>query len=320
MSDPANFRELRGKDPDTFSSYQSSGEKWLQTLEDKEQNRVDKLAGNSAIGQLEFRRTREDGTIDFEGIRKDLSNPQFRKENGLLDSTGSPNRKVMEAVDSYFKSKEIEQREVTKQNHDKYEKDVGRLFSTGKMSDVMKMVNDPNSLLTGDEAKTWANAVDTRFKEIKAEKKEGQETKEAAAIIIANDMMRKKEDPAKVRSFIIQNLTKGNLEQYINKLDTKLSQELERATHLGYQDIKDIIFPPARQMQVSTETLIQTPLHTSAIAMAQMALDSYIDSEVKKNKIPSVDEIRIKAYELATKYAPTEAQVMEYMARGSKGK
>ena len=114
--------------------------------------------------------------------------------------------------------------------------------------------------LTGDEKKTWGKdimAAATKPIVINP-------VAQAAEIIMINRKIRDKEDPQEVRKYIVlsQNLNKEDKEQYINKLETKLSVEIADGRRLGYRDIEDIIFPPSQGMIGKIEDMLKTPLQT----------------------------------------------------------
>ena len=118
-----------------------------------------------------------------------------------------------------------------------------------------------------------------------------------------------------IRNHIITTpgLGKENKEQYINKLETKLGKEIEDGRREGYGDIKNIIFPPAKGLSI--ESLIQTPQQTYAIMAAQMALDSWINTEVKANRSPLKNEIRRKAQQLAQDYQVKFKDKIQYLEK-----
>lgn len=297
LGTPGAFPNMEADNPKAKSDYKYRAEQRLEAILNKSEKEMDSKAVNSAIGALEM--TWGD---DLQGAHINLSNKSFREKYNLLDENGNPNKKRIEQVKTYLNGLQSRKEETEKIAHDQEEKQIGDLFRKGDYKGVIQALGNENSHISGDENRVWVNAINDR---VKAAKDEQKSIKAAAAIVEANDMIaRGIKTPAEIRAAIIQNpfLEKEDKEQYINKLETKIDSEIEEGRKLGYSDIKDIIIPPARSLSI--EALIQTPSQTRAIKMAQMALDSWIDRQIKDGKQFTRNEVRIQAQQLAEEYAP----------------
>jgi hypothetical protein len=308
--DRHEFKTLEARDPDWLTSARMTAENWLTTVSDKQQKMQDELSVNAAIGNLQETWTLPDGSVDYPAARKQLGSREFQKQFGLVDENGNPQRTRIQQAENYLKAFEGQTKDAEKQVHDKFEKDIGLMYLKGNYAGVLKTLGSPDNVLTGDETRTWTDAVREKQKAGAADPAQA-----ALAIIRANDMIAKGEDPNAIRSFIVRNpaLDKTDKEQYINKLESKLGGEIEEGRRLGYADIKDIIVPPARAF--SLDAMIQTPQQTVAIKKAQMALDGWIDAQVKAGKPLKASEIRIQAHAFAVEYQPTFKESQEYLQK-----
>jgi hypothetical protein len=213
--------------------------------------------------------------------------------------------KAIAATKIFDNEQKTKLKELEKEQHDADERNIGDLFMKGSYKDAYLLAQS-SKVLSGDEKRTWANAIDTKTKEI-VEKIDP--VVEAAEIVRTNDMISRGTTAVggtlpveAIRNHIITtpNLGKENKEQYINKLESKLGQQIEQGRKEGYDDIKNIIFPPAKGLSV--ESLIQTPQQTYAIMYAQMALDQWIDTQMRGKKYPLKNEIRLQAQKFAQDY------------------
>lgn len=200
-------------------------------------------------------------------------------------------------------------KEQRKLAHDNEDREVGNLFMKGEYTQAYSLAQQ-SKFLTGDEKRTWATSIESASK---VKEDEIDPTVEAAEIVMINDLISKNVNPNVIRDSIIisPRLSGGNKEQYINKIETKLNTEITDGRRQGYQDIKDIIFPPARGLSI--ESLIQSPQQTTAIVKSQMSLDEWIDRQIKAEKYPSKNEIRNKAFELANTYNPSISSRIEFI-------
>ena len=220
--------------------------------------------------------------------------------------------KAIAASKIFDAEQEKKAKEAEKLAHDKEERELGNLFLQGNYKDAYLFAQKSN-LLSGDEKRIWGNSIELKAKE-KVEQIDP--VVEAAEIVRTNDMItRDTLPPSAIRNHIITTpgLGKENKEQYINKLETKLGKEIEDGRREGYGDIKNIIFPPAKGLSI--ESLIQTPQQTYAIMAAQMALDSWINTEVKANRSPLKNEIRRKAQQLAQDYQVKFKDKIQYLEK-----
>lgn len=191
--------------------------------------------------------------------------------------------------------------------HDEEEQKIGDIFLKGNYKDAYLLVQS-SKLLSGDEKKTWGNAIDAKTKE-KAKKADPRI--EIAEIVFTNNMMATGVDPNVIRKSIIMG-DSGEVvkKQQLAKLETKVSQEIQDGRTHAYQDIVHIVFPPAKGL--SMENLIQTPQQTMAIMKAQTGLDDWINSQIKAGKYPTKNEIRKQGWSLAISYTPSFKEKMEY--------
>jgi len=205
-------------------------------------------------------------------------------------------------------------KEQQKIAHDDEDRQVGDLFMKGEYTQAYSLAQQ-SKFLTGDEKRTWATSIESASK---VKEDEIDPNVETAEIVMINDLISKNVNPRVIRDSIIisPRLKRANKEQYINKIETKLNAEITDGRRQGYQDIKDIIFPPARGLSI--ESLIQTPQQTTAIMKAQIALDEWIDRQVKAEKYPSKNEIRNKGFELANSYNPSISSRIQYIEEKGK--
>jgi hypothetical protein len=231
-----------------------------------------------------------------------LTNDDWQKQNGLTSKTAHMAQIRLKGEQNLIE-------EGKKKIKEQEERDVGNLFMEGKYGEAQKKIR-LSTLLTGDEKRTWDIAIEKASQE-KREKIDPNI--EAAEIVVFNDMITKGVDPRVIRNAAIQTfrLSPTNKEQYINKLEAKLTGEVKEGRGDAYRDIREIIVPSVKG--VSIENLIQTPQQTVAILKAQTALDDWIDSQIKGNKYPTKNEIRKMGWKLAVDYTPSFADKMKYL-------
>lgn len=170
-----------------------------------------------------------------------------------------------------------------------------------------------SKLLTGDETKTWSNSF------VKAAEATGKPTptERAAEIVKINGMITKGVDPDEINNYVIQssNIEKQDKKEYINKLNTKLRQEVENARKSAYKIIQDTIIPKRGMMT----DLLETPSETTSVMAAQMALDDWITTATKGGAKLTGKEIKEKAISLGNQYQiPISQRIMEIEAEALK--
>jgi hypothetical protein len=304
IADKSRYPELRGKDPDSLAAYEASGAKWLDVLNNKIKVHDVALSVDSAIGELEKTAMNPDGRIDIKKAHALLGTQDFRTRNGLIDEQGNPNSSAIEKVQTYLSAFRLKEDEANKQTHDDYEKKVGNLFHRGDYVGANKMLASEDSPLTGDENRTWTEAIINRKKQAQ---EQGGNVSDALAIIKANDMIRRGEDPDKVRSFIIRNLSgKGDREQYLNKLDNKLSRQVEEGRNEGHSIIAKIIAPKVTN---PLGFMMDDPKMVIPVMNAQQSLDSWIDKQNKAGKDLTTFDITNQAKIIATQIQPASKSV-----------
>jgi hypothetical protein len=139
----------------------------------------------------------------------------------------------------------------------------------------------------------WINSIKTRNEIV-------DPIGRAKEVVRINAMISREEDPDKIRDEIVRSrkLGKEDYEQYLNKLEGKLTDEMKEGRRRGYEEILNLITPKRGMLA----TLIQTPVEAVAVSKAQMALDDWIDGQKRQNKMPTLNEIRRKAIELGETY------------------
>jgi len=202
--------------------------------------------------------------------------------------------------------------EMENRAHDKEERDISNLYLSEDYTKALNAVHN-SQYLTGDEKKTWGDSLKKAAKE-KPEKLDP--IIQAAEIVQINRKISQGEDPILLRNYIITspNLTKEDKEQYINKLETKLSSDINEGLKDGYRDIQDIIVPKRGMLS----SLLETPLETMAVKKAQMALDEWIQYQLKAEKPPSRQQIRVKAMEIANTYQVPIAEQIRFLEMEAK--
>jgi hypothetical protein len=220
--------------------------------------------------------------------------------------------KAQVALKVWENEQEKKVKEAEKLAHDTEDREIGNQFMDGNLKNAYVLAQSSKTL-TGDEKRTWANAIETKSKE-KEEKIEPNV--EAAEILMINDLISKEVDPNVIKNSIIisPRLSKGNKEQYLLKLETKLTQEVKDGRNLGYKDIQDIIIPKRGMLT----DLLETPAETMAVKKAQMAFDDWIDTQIKAGKAPSMMEVRRKAQDLANYYQVGIAEKISEMEKEAK--
>uniref|UniRef100_A0A6M3XRY1 Uncharacterized protein n=1 Tax=viral metagenome TaxID=1070528 RepID=A0A6M3XRY1_9ZZZZ len=197
--------------------------------------------------------------------------------------------------------------EMEKRAHDKEERDISNLYLSEDYTKALNAVHN-SQYLTGDEKKTWGDSLKKAAKE-KPEKLDP--IIQAAEIVQINRKISQGEDPILVRNYIVTspNLTKDDKEQYINKLETKLSSDINEGLKDGYRDIQDLIVPKRGILA----SLLETPLETMAVKKAQMALDEWVQYQLKAEKPPNRQQIRVKAMEIANTYQVPIAEQIRFL-------
>jgi hypothetical protein len=225
-------------------------------------------------------------------------------QSDLMPADKTALREQAENVSITAKNQAIEYKnKVTKEAHDNEERQVGDDFIKGDYVSALRSVYN-SQLLTGTEKKQWMKDI------VDAQANPNPSGLEQAKdIIIINDMISKSEDPDKIRKQIITaNLKKEDKEQYLNKLETDIKSEISEGRKSGYRLIQDLIIPK----RGPEADLLETPLETNKVALAQMQLDMWIETEKKNNKTPTMTQIKAKAIELGQANQVGIAERIEY--------
>jgi len=203
-------------------------------------------------------------------------------------------------------------KQMEKKAHDDEERSIGSMYLSEDYTKALNAVHNSKHL-TGDEIKTWGDSIKKAAKE-KPEKLDP--VTQAAEIVRVNRFISQGMEPELLRNHIIMspNLTKEDKEQYINKLETKLSVDINEGVKDGYRDIQDLIIPKRGMLA----NLLETSLETMAVKKAQMALDEWIQYQIKAEKPPNRQQIRVKAMEIANTYQVPIAEQMEFLEKEAK--
>ena len=208
--------------------------------------------------------------------------------------------------------RDSELKEAKKIAHDNEEKTIADLYMNGDYTEAFIRVLD-NKFLEGGEIKTWSDSI------IKAAESadEPDPIAQAAEIVKINSMITTGVPSDEINLYVVQspNLKKEDKEQYINKLGTKLQQELDNARKSAYKIIQDTIIPKRGMMT----NLLETPSETTSVMKAQMALDDWIESVTKGGGKLTGKEIKDKALSLSNQYQiPISQKIMEIEAEARK--
>jgi len=264
--------------------------------------------------------TAKEGVIKLEKFDRDVETTRARREiflnpeaaaDKLADPANYPNMdediriklldQATRRADAVKKAAEIRQKEiektekaVIKKAHDDEERKIGDLYMKGEFTSAFMLAQD-SELLTGDEKKTWADAIEKKSKTFDVS---GEVV--AKEIVKINGMIANEEDPEKIKSYVTRtpNLNKEDKEQYLNKLEQKLSGTEKEGRRLGYGDIEDIIIPKRGALA----PLLRTAKETERVMKAQVALDEWLDLQKQTKKYPTASQIRLQAQYIAGQY------------------
>ena len=196
-------------------------------------------------------------------------------------------------------------KEEKKIAHDKEERTLGELFINGDYDAIIPALKrSPN--LSGDELAIWTNKV----KEATKVDRKIDPAARSIEIVKINHMIDTGQDPAKTYGYIAgnPNLEKGDYEQYINKLDTKLGSEIEDGRREGNRLIQGLIYPKAGM----GATFQNTPFQVERTAQAQIALDEWIKEQRGLGKVLSKNDVVKKAMALGRDYAISFVEMNDY--------
>lgn len=263
---------------------------WLASAE---QERVDSLINN--VNNLSY-----DKLDDYKVY--------LEKEINKSDLSTNEKTRRLEQVESRVNiSKNEQQQEQSKAikiAHDNEVRQIGDLFIRGTYSEAAQLIFSSN-LLTGDEKKTWNDAIQNILKN-----ESPSDIEQASEVVKINSMISSGQNPDDIRKAIVlsPNIKKEDKEQYINKLETKLQSEMDEGRKTGYRYIQDLIIPK----RGPESDLLETPLETQKTMLAQQQLDDWIESYKKSGKYPDSREVKAKAIELAKRNKPTVVEMIEY--------
>ena len=222
-----------------------------------------------------------------------------------------------------YQSEELMQSKISEANAAKAKADeeskIGNMFLDEDWVNARKAIRSSN-VLTGEEKKTWSNAIDSKLKEpidakLTPEQKIERDNQRSVDIIAINSMIANDVPPQEIQNFIIfSRLDGANKEQYITKVQTKLDADLKDGRSLAYNLIKDTIIPKRGALS----TILETPLENRAVSSAQDAFDLWMDRQIKDKKYPSRSEIRQKALEISKDHQVPMAEQMMFIQTEAK--
>jgi hypothetical protein len=218
--------------------------------------------------------------------------------------------KATRAVKIQKKEAESKLKEQEKEQHTQEERKIGDLYTGGNYTQAFVAVQT-SGILNGPEKKSWADAIN---KKLNGE--DVPSSVQASEIVKINGMISSGEDPEKIRNSIIRSpyIDKEDKEQYINRLETKLASEEDYARKTALKRIKDNIIPKRSLLSA----LAETPSETRAVADAQDALFSWMDSKKSEGKYLTYDEIMAKAEGLSNAYQVPIATKLEEIESATK--
>jgi len=278
-------------------------------------NLVNRVWGENQIRNLESSFKQKE--IDFADVAADQM---------IMDDPGAAvvklaNKKVLpnlppkvrqdkiEKAKAAFKVQQNDQakklKEAIELAHDNEVKDISNDYMNGNFTQGFIKVLD-NKLLTGVEQRTWAKS----FSDAAKESGKPTDIERASEIVTVNTMISNNVEQSKINDYVVQssNLEMEDKKQIVNKLNTKHGSEVESATKDSYRIIQDLIIPKRGMLT----NLIETPSETTAVLMAQMALDEWILSETQGGKRLTGKEIKERAIALGgANQVPISQKIME---------
>lgn len=238
------------------------------------------------------------GMADSNAYSKTYAYDRAKKFQNDADKIIEENKKnSAELLETAKAQAEKEAKEANQKAHDDEEREIGNLFMQGNYTEVYNRVLK-SERLTGDEKKTWSEAIKSGLKTGDGDISDDEQ---AAEIVKINDMIAQGKEAKSLRAYVIATpyLKKEDKEQLINKIETKYSKDVETGRSLAYGDIKDMIIPKRNTL---TSVITSTTLENKAVQNAEMALDEWIDTQQKNGKYPTLNEVRKKGQELAQQY------------------
>jgi hypothetical protein len=239
------------------------------------------------------------GMADSNAYSKTYAYDRAKKFQNDADKIIEENKKnSAELLKTAKEQAEKEAKEANQKAHDDEEREIGNLFMQGNYTEVYNRVLK-SERLTGDEKKTWSEAIKSGLKTGDGDINSQDNANE---IIKINDMIAKNEDPKKIQTEIkiSTKLTKTDKEQYLNKLETKLTQEETDGRSLAYNHIKMMIDP-----NYGNEIIPKTSIIPERIRLAQNAFDDQLETAQKDGKRLSRNELRDLGESIAMQYQLT---------------
>jgi hypothetical protein len=191
---------------------------------------------------------------------------------GLVDANGNPDRKRINEVESYFRGREMDQKQVERNAHDKEEKDIGDLFVKRDYTAVKKALQNPDSKLTGDERRGWSEVVDRKLKRTDDDIGKHEDASEYLRI---NEMMDTDSDPKDIKKAILssEHMKTTTQEKLLDRLDRKKDKDEAGGMSRANKYLRSQIAPSKGLMGASV------PEEEARAAVAQQDLLEWVGTQ-----------------------------------------
>jgi hypothetical protein len=248
MIDNHEFKVLEGSEAGQvwLANTKGSIEKSREELQTKMDKKADELSVNHSIASLEKDWTNPtDRRMDFDSVMKELNTDQFRKDHGLLDENGNPDRKRIEEVSNYFRGRQAEQDKLQTKEQKQYNGDIADAFAKGNFTQVHKMVVGAGDRLTAEQKESWTKTIEHEAREARSERREirteerqkNQDKSDAIFGDIANKIANNQISDPTVD--IYGQIPKGLKAEKANLLHSMWKQDVDPNFRLGVDVIND---------------------------------------------------------------------------------
>ncbi|MGA2160059.1 MAG: hypothetical protein ABSG90_12715 [Dehalococcoidia bacterium] len=286
-------------DPKELANFQTYGENRLEVVKNKMDREQGELAVNASIGKLESRWQHEDGSFDFGSAERELQSEDFRRENGLLDKNGNPNRKLINEAETYIHAKNADTERIQREGKEKEARGVIEDIVGGKLGEASKKLKQSKFLKGTPEGLQLLNGIRTWGKRTDEDVSNHEDRKEYLRIQELIDGGNY--DEAKKEIVNTNHLKSGTAFALLGRLDNR---ELKDTNHGLSQANKYL----TSQIAPSKGALLPSiPAETEKAAQAQQELQKWVKEETKKategKRVPvTTEEIFNKAKEIVPHY------------------
>ena len=295
--------------------YKEALEQREEKVKDKIEKKNTELSVNASLGKLEQKWQHPDGSFDFASAEKELNNPDFRKENGLLDVNGNPNRKAINEVETYLHAKRADTENIRKEGVEKEKEKAINLIVGGKYGEASKLIKQSKFLKNEPEGLTLLNAIRTWSKRTDDDISSHEDRSEYVRL---NKMIDDGTDPSEVQKEIVKSghIKSGTAFKLLDRLDKNLETDVRHGITTSNHLLQGLVAPtkglgePVIPEEVKRVADAQQDLQTWALAEKKKATDG-------KRPPLTTKEIVDHAKEIAPQYMMTVDQRMkalkEYM-------